>query len=111
MLQLQLALQHDRDLDEEIPLRFERLEHLAEHKLACLPALTRVIWWNQYYRHWDGSYLNHDQELIDRLGQLVGKFKEVGVELELRSPSSFAEMPLGKDTQWYFGRNYERHWW
>lgn len=111
ILQLQFPLQHNEDLDEELPLRFERLEHLAENKLACLPALTRVIWWNHYYHHRDGSYLNDDQQLIDRMDRLVGKFKEVGVKLELRSTSSFAGMPLGKDNQWYYGRDYGSNWW
>lgn len=88
VLQLQIPLGCNRDLDEEQPLRFEKMEHLAENKLACLPALKCVIWWIQYHEDQNINYLQNDEERISRFDQLTHSFEEVGVKFRL-CPSAF----------------------
>jgi hypothetical protein len=100
--QLQFSEQSTWDVDSEVALQFEyeRMEHLAEHKLACLPALTRVIWWYEPYFVSDGAHLNTRGEPGERWNQLASKFNEVGVKFEFSGGVCFDWTILGKDTQW-----------
>lgn len=102
VLQLQLPLFDSIKLDEERPLRFARMELLAEHKLACFPALTRVIWWIQRDGDWNGSYLQVDLELMNRMDQLATKFKAIGVKFKLIVRPCLARSLLGKAFEWYY---------
>lgn len=108
VLQLQIPWDLDLELlDEDEPFRVERMEHLAENTLACLPALKCVIWWDQRYDSWDSSYFKGDLELEDRMDQLASKFKDVGVEFKSCYSWFFATTPMGKES----GRRYLEDAW
>ena len=99
VLQFQFSREDNMNGDEEESLQFERMERLAEHKLTCLPALTRVIWWYELGHKLDGIYLTPNGEPGERWNQQASKFNEVGVKFELSLGHYFENTSLGKDTQ------------